>query len=216
MPKKLQQKKINKKGPLRKDAERTPSPRLSEKKRATSRQKRSTTKRNRVANCLAGKRKKKKASQQTKSQVEAAESSYAVYKESLQKHLPNAKAALINPTIQPCRKGLQHSVPLIMIMIHIVSLFVTLQNTVTSACKKTAQLVGVSQEVIRKHVMLWYDKQEIRPLGEKRGQGSLHHSDSNHILKRTHLTAIKKFVDNNNQKAGGMTTIKSIRDFLQR
>ena len=145
---------------------------------------------------------KKKTSQQTKSQVEAAESSYAVYKESWQKHLPNAKAALINPKIQPCRKGLQHSVPLIMIMIRIVSLFVTLQNTVTSACKKTAQLVGVSQEVIRKHVMLWYDTQEIRKPGKKRGQGSLHHSDSNHILKRTHLTAIKKIRGQQQPKGG--------------
>ena len=141
MPKKLQQKKSSKKGSLRKDAERAPSPRISEKKRVTSRQKRSKTKRNRVSNLLAGKSKKKRASQQTKSQVEAAESSYAVYKEAWKKHLPNAKAALINPTTQPCRKGLQHSVPLIMIMIRIVSLFVTLQNTVTSACKKLHNLL---------------------------------------------------------------------------
>ena len=105
---------------------------------------------------------------------------------------------------------------MIMIMIRIVSFFVTLQNTVTSACKKTSQLLGASQEAIRRHVMLWYDKQEIRQPCKKRGQGSSRYGDNNHVLKHQHLASITKFVDGNNTKAGGMTSVHAIRNHLLR
>ena len=81
---------------------------------------------------------------------------------------------------------------------------------------KTAKLVGASREVIRKHLMLWFAKQEIRAPGKKRGQGSAHYGCGNHILKHEHLSEMAKFVDSNNRRAGAMASIRSIRDFLLR
>ena len=106
------------------------------------------------------------------------------------KHLTKAKNVLTNSSISPCKHGKEHTISMIMIMIHIVSFFATLQNTVTSA----SQLLGASQEAIRRHVMIWYDKQEIRQPCKKCGQGSSCYGDNNHILNHQHLASITKFV----------------------
>ena len=153
-----------------------------------------------------------KASASTADQSTSGQSKNLAYK----RHLSQAKEALVNPKIQPCKKGKQHSTPLIMLMIRVVSLLVTLKNSVTTACSMTAHLVGASKNLIREHVMLWYEKKEIRQRGKHRGQGSSQYGDGNHILKREHLDSMRKLVDNNNKKAGGMTNIRHIRDHLQR
>ena len=77
-------------------------------------------------------------------------------------------------------------------------------------------MVGTSKSLIQNHVILWYEKKEIRKPGKKRGKGSSQYDNNNHIFKREQLNAIKQFVDINSTKAGGMTTVHSIRNYLQR
>ena len=208
---KLRQDKKGRKGYLRADAERTASPRIKARKVAASKATRAATKRKRLNNLRRG-APKIPTLLPVKNELGGRKSA----SRPVQKHLPEAERALQNPAIQPCKKGQEHSAQIIMLMIRVCSLFVTLSNTVTSAVIKTAKLFGAGKELVRRHVMLWYTKKEIRPPGKKRGRGSAHYGDDNHILKQAQLSSLSNFIDNNNKKAGGMTTIRTIRNFLQR
>ena len=55
--------------------------------------------------------------------------------------------------------------------------------------------------------LLWFEKKEIRPPRKKRGQGSAQYNNNNHIFKREHLVAIRKFVDGNNNKMSVFWTV---------
>ena len=150
-------------GKLRSGAERSSSPRIAAKKRASTKKKRSDGKQKRFANLNRGGslsvKRGTKASASTADQSTSGQSKNLAYK----RHLSQAKEALVNPVIQPCKKGKQHSAPLIMLMIRIVSLLVTLKNSLTTVCSMTTHLVGVSKNLIREHVlvMLWFDKKKF-------------------------------------------------------
>ena len=217
----LRKNKGSKKGKSRPVAERSPSPRIVETQRAATRKKNMKGKRKRLSNLSRGAPPKASASAVPAAKVsrpigyifEPIKNGNDAIKG---KYFSQAQEALQNAVIRPCKKGKQHSVSMIMVMIRMVSLFVTLHQTVTEGCKLTAKLIGASQEVIRRHAMLWFSKKEIRQTGRKRGQGCGHYNTNNHILHQEHLNAISKFVDHNNSKAGGMTSIRQIRNHLQR
>ena len=197
-------------GKARPEAEKSASPRITVAKWVKSKNKRQNTKRKRCANL----NRSGNAREQLNPVAPAVEPKQLT--PSQQNKIIQAETALNNPNITPCSKGKQHSSQIIMLMIRVVSLFVTLRHTITSACQTASKLFGASRELIRQHVMLWYNKKEIRPVGKKRGQGSARYDDNNHILKHEHLSAITKFVDNNNKKAGGMTSVRVIRNHLLR
>ena len=215
MSSKFRRRKKGAKKKLRAGAERCPSPRIVQAKRCATKKSAVAKKRKRASNLRRGTPKQLTGNPKTTAGVPTVTSARPT---TLKKHLRSAQDALDDPNISPCKRGKEHSRLIIVIMIRVVSLFVTMQNTVTRACQVTSRLrlLGVSQEAIRKHVMLWYDKQEIRQSTKKRGQGSARYGDNNHVLKHRHLAAISKYVDHNNKRAGGMTGVKQIRNHLFR
>ena len=101
-------------------------------------------------------------------------------------------------------------------MIRIVSLLITMGLTMTMACTKAGALIGANHSIIQNNVKLWFEENVFPPCGNKRGQGSAHYGDHNHVLRRNHLESIRNYIDSNNNKSGGMVSIRSIRNHLQR
>ena len=96
-------------------------------------------------------------------------------------------------------------------------LIVNMRTTLTSACDFVTRLMGAGHNQVRIHCNRWFQHGTISTTdNSRRGTGSDRYGNDRHILKREHLQMIVDFIDNNNVRAGGMVSLKSIRAHIIR
>ena len=96
-------------------------------------------------------------------------------------------------------------------------LFHCLWHYITRLLWLAGKLQVYSVQARRLFDNMWWDrspKKEIHKRGCKRGQGSGLYKCNHHIFREEHLNVICKFVDNNNCKGGGMSSIRQICNML--
>ena len=127
--------KKSKKTSLRPQSKKAVSPRIAQIKRHRTKQNKYNDRKKRLCNLKRGLQKVNEFMPST-TDVDANE--YTLNSGQPPKFFAESVATLKDPAIQPCRKRKHHSAELIMVMIQITACFITLRDTITSACSKTA------------------------------------------------------------------------------
>ena len=134
------------------------------------------------------------------------------------KYADDANAVLANKSFSVCKRGKSHSRSQIQSMIRAVSMIiVNYKTSFTNACSFVAKMIGAGKSSVQEHCKRYFTTQTIVVTdNSRRGAGSEKYGTDHHVLKKDHLVAIQRYIDNQNLKSGGVVSTTTIQAHLMR